>query len=129
MPNFEKRFKYFVSVKPDQARIHRSGMHVALTGHTLQMTYIYMPPFARVDWHSHEEESFITVIEGGFEMWVADEHFHLTPGSACWIPANTPHRAIVGREPTIEIEAFSPPREDWAAITPNLDFRSERISK
>ncbi len=106
--------------------LHRVGQHVSLTGERLQLTTIYMPPEARVDWHSHPQESFVVVVEGGYHIWVGDEEFELNPGTACWISANTPHRALVGPEPTVEIEIFAPPREDWAAISPQFDCRKGR---
>jgi quercetin dioxygenase-like cupin family protein len=117
--------KYLISMSKESAGIHRIGLHISVTGEQQQMTYIYMPPDAEVSWHSHPQESFVMVIQGGYEMWVGDEHFELKPGFACWVPADTPHRARVGSEPTVEIEVFSPPREDWASISPDYDFRKK----
>lgn len=115
--------RYAVPITPEHGGIHRVGIHVALTGQQLQMTVIYMPANAEVGWHSHPQESFVTVLEGGYHMWVGDEEFDLLPGWACRVPANTPHRATVGPHPTVEVEVFAPPREDWAAITPQFDMR------
>lgn len=120
--------KYIVSIAPENGNIHRIGTHVALTGERLQMTFIYMPANAVVGWHSHPQESFVTVIKGGYEMWVGDEQFSLVPGMACWVPANTQHRATVGAEDTVEVEVFGPPREDWAALTTAFDFRTTTAS-
>lgn len=115
--------RYIVPLGRDHGNIHHIGQHVVVTGEQLQMACIYMPPEAEVGWHSHPQESFVTVIQGGYELWVGSEQFTLGPGQACWIPANTAHRAIVGPEPTVEIEVFSPPREEWAELTPQFDFR------
>lgn len=121
--------KYLVPVDREHAHIHRIGLHAALTGQALQMTFIYMPPDSVVGWHSHPQESFVTVIQGGYEIWVGEENFKLEPGVACWVPANTPHRATVGHEATVEIEVFAPPREDWAVLTPALDMRKRDREK
>jgi quercetin dioxygenase-like cupin family protein len=117
------RSRYLVPVTRAHGGLHRIGTHIALSGQQLQMTFIYMPPHATVDWHSHEQESFVLVVEGGYRLWVGEEHFELAPGWACHVPARTPHRAIVGPQSTLEIEIFAPPRADWAAITPQFDFR------
>lgn len=115
--------RFLVPISVEQAHIHHVGKHVVITGLHLQLAYIYMPPHVEVAWHSHPQESFVVVLEGGYEMWVGDEHFSLVPGQACWIPAQTPHRATVGPEATVELEAFAPAREEWAALTPHFDFR------
>lgn len=115
--------RFLVPVTREHGGIHRVGIHVAVTGQALQMTYIYMPANAEVGWHSHPQESFVVLLEGGYRMWVGDEQFDLRPGLACHVPANTRHRAIVGPAPTLEVELFCPPRDDWAAITPQFDFR------
>jgi quercetin dioxygenase-like cupin family protein len=115
--------RFMVPITREHGGIHRIGVHVALTGHQLQMTVIYMPAYAEVDWHSHPQESFVMVLEGAYRIWVGDETFDLTPGLACWVPANTPHRAVVGPNALVELEIFAPPRSDWAAITPQFDFR------
>lgn len=126
-PQFVQSSKYCVPMGQEHANLHRIGQHVSLTGERLQMTTIYMPAGAKVDWHQHDQESFIVVIQGSYRIWVAQECFELEPGFACYIPANTPHRAVVGPEPTIEIEIFSPPREDWADISPDFDRRKGNI--
>jgi quercetin dioxygenase-like cupin family protein len=121
----EVRSKYFFSMTEENGGLHGKGIHVSLTGKNLQMTYIYIPAHTEVMWHSHKEESFVMVIQGGYELWVNEDYYVLEPGLVCWMPANTKHRARVGPVDTIEIEVFSPPREDWAAICPAYDFRNE----
>jgi quercetin dioxygenase-like cupin family protein len=112
-----------VPISPEVSAPGRIGKTVALTGHSLQLAVVYQDPGAEIPWHSHPQEALLTLLVGSMEIWIGEEHFTLRPGWAAWMPANVPHRATIGPEPTIEIEAFSPVREEYAKRTPKFDFR------
>lgn len=120
--------RYLAPITVDHAAQGRAGKTVVLTGNLLQLAVVYLPPNAEIPWHSHPAETIVTVISGGYDIWVGNDHFRLEPGWAAWIPANVPHRALVGTEPAVEIEAFAPPREEYAARTPHYDFRRLSLS-
>lgn len=121
--------KYVVPITPEHATQGRVGKVVVLTGESLQFSCIYLNPGVEIPWNSHPNETMVTVVAGGYEMWVGEEHFKLVPGLAAWIPANVSHRAVVGEEPTIELEAFAPPRDEYAAKTPHADFRHSNSAR
>lgn len=115
--------KYLVPITLEHATQGRLSKSVVLTGMNLQFACIYLQPGTEIPWHSHPNETMVTVIAGGYDLWVGDEHMQLKPGYAVWVPGDVPHRAVVGNELTIELEAFAPPRDDYAERTPHANFR------
>ncbi len=60
--------------------------------------------------HTHPEEQFGYLLQGGFEMTIGDETRRLAPGDSYFIPAGTPHSfRTIGVTEAIDI--FSPPRQ------------------
>ena len=65
--------------------------------------------------HSHVNEQFTYVVEGGLRFWFGDDDHDETlvgPGEVIIIPSNLPHRAIAVAD-TVEFDIFNPPRQDW----------------
>jgi quercetin dioxygenase-like cupin family protein len=122
----EERSRYLAPISIEYAGQARAGRSVVLTGELLQLAVVYLNPGAEIPWHSHPNETMVTLIAGSYELWIGDEHFQLQPGWAAWIPADMPHRALVGDHVAIEVEAFAPPRDDYAQRTPQFDYRRTR---
>ncbi len=120
----EGHSKYVAPITEDHAEQGRVGRSVVLTGERLQLAVVYLQPHAEIPWHSHPNETMVTLTQGSYDMWIGDEQFRLVPGWAAWIPGDVPHRAVVGDELTIEVEAFAPPRDEYAQRTPQFDFRA-----
>lgn len=115
--------RYLVPISAEHAVQGRVGKSVVLTGENLQLAIVYLEPGSEIPWHSHPNEAMVTLIQGSYEMWIGEERLKLEPGWAAWIPSNVPHRAVIGDELTVEVEAFSPPREEYADRNPASDFR------
>jgi quercetin dioxygenase-like cupin family protein len=68
-----------------------------------------------VPWHQHENEQITEVFEGVLRFWFdhdEENHIDLFPGDSIIIKGNRPHRALmIGK--VMEIDTFSPPRQDW----------------
>ena len=62
--------------------------------------------------HKHPHEQITHIISGKIEFMVGGEKFLLEGGDVLHIPSNLPHSAVA-LEDTINIEIFSPPREDF----------------
>jgi quercetin dioxygenase-like cupin family protein len=65
----------------------------------------------KVELHSHENEQFGYVIEGGFDMIIGGERKILGAGDSYFIPANEPHGFMAIGE-TEAIDVFSPFRPE-----------------
>lgn len=118
---------YLARITLDQAVEGLVGKSVVLTGDRLQLAYVYLEPHAEIPWHSHPAETLVTLVQGGYDLWIGDEHFWLEPGWAAWVPSNVPHRVRVGDQLTVEVEAFAPPREEYAIRTRQYDFRRTNL--
>ena len=66
----------------------------------------------RIPIHSHPHEQVGYVVVGCVEMTVADHTATLTAGDSYYAPSDVPHGALT-LEPTIIIDTFTPPREDY----------------
>ncbi len=62
--------------------------------------------------HSHPHEQIGYVAEGHVEMTIGGEKYELRKGDSYSAPSNIPHGALT-LEPTVIVDTFSPPREDY----------------
>ena len=71
-----------------------------------------------VPMHSHPHEQVGFVQSGRVQFTVAGETWIAEPGDSYAIPGGVEHEARI-LEPTVLLELFSPPREAFAAPSPN----------
>jgi quercetin dioxygenase-like cupin family protein len=65
--------------------------------------------------HSHENEQITYILEGALKFWIGEdgaEEITVGTGEVLHIPANIPHKAEALEE-TLDVDIFSPPRQDW----------------
>lgn len=62
--------------------------------------------------HVHPHEQVGYVVEGGVEMTIDGKKYELKKGDSYCAPSNIPHGAFT-LEPTVIVDTFSPPREDY----------------
>jgi len=62
--------------------------------------------------HHHASEQITWITEGRCEVYSQGKKFIMTSGTVIVIPPNTPHE-FVCTEDTIDIDFFSPQRQDW----------------
>ncbi len=90
-----------------------------LTGRTVHgdeitLSLMELEPGIDVPEHSHANEQVGLLIEGSLTFRVGDEVAELGPGETWLIRAHVPHSVTAGPDGAVLIEAFSPPRHDWA---------------
>jgi quercetin dioxygenase-like cupin family protein len=81
----------------------------------MTIAHVYLKKGDDVPKHSHENEQITYILGGALEFWLgaADEqHVVVRAGEVLVIPPNLPHRAFA-LEDTLDLDVFSPPREDW----------------
>lgn len=86
-----------------------------ITGDDMMLAHVYLDKGAVVPQHSHHNEQLTYIIEGALHFWIgADgkEEVVVSAGEVLHIPSNVPHRAEA-LEDTLDVDIFSPPREDW----------------
>lgn len=86
-----------------------------INGDQMMLTHVYLKKGAVVPLHSHHNEQFTYVLEGVLRFWIGDEEsepIDIGPGAVLHIPAHVPHKAEA-LEDTLDVDVFSPPRQDW----------------
>jgi len=77
--------------------------------------HVYLDQGCVVPMHSHENEQLTYILEGTLRFWLGDDEAEVVDvraGEVLHIPAHLPHRAEA-LEDTLDVDIFSPPREDW----------------
>ena len=86
-----------------------------ITGERIMLAHVYLKKGAVVPRHAHENEQFTYILEGALRFWLgADEReiVDVRAGEVLCIPAHVPHKAEA-LEDTLDVDIFSPPRQDW----------------
>lgn len=86
-----------------------------ITGDRMMIAHVYLDKGAVVPQHSHHNEQITYILEGALHFWIGEDGSEETvvrAGEVLHIPANVPHRAQA-LEDTLDVDVFSPPREDW----------------
>jgi quercetin dioxygenase-like cupin family protein len=90
-----------------------------VTGERMMIAHVYLKKGDDVPRHSHENEQLTYILQGALQFWFgANDERELTvcAGEVIVIPSNVPHRALA-LEDTLDVDVFSPPRQDWLAGT------------
>lgn len=81
-----------------------------IVGENAMLMVMEQRPEVKGKAHSHTIENLVYVIQGHLKFKYGDEVRVLGPGDGCVIPPNVEHAAmeVVGNEPVIRIDCFSP---------------------
>ena len=87
-----------------------------VTGDQVMLAHVYFDEGAEVPRHHHHNEQITYILEGALEFTLGDEgdeEVHTVhAGEALVIPGDLPHSAVA-LEDTLDVDVFSPPRQDW----------------
>ena len=86
-----------------------------ITGERLMLAHVYMEQGCIVPKHSHENEQLTYVLEGAMRFWIGEDEAEVVDlgvGDVLHIPSWVPHKAEA-LERTLDMDVFSPPRQDW----------------
>jgi len=85
-----------------------------ITGDRMMLAHVYLEKGCIVPKHSHENEQLTYILEGALRFWLGDEEEEIVvrSGEVLVIPSNVPHKAEA-LEDTLDVDIFSPPRQDW----------------
>jgi quercetin dioxygenase-like cupin family protein len=89
-----------------------------VTAERIMLAQVFLKKGAVVQRHTHESEQVTYIVEGALRLWLGDDEqeFTVRAGEVLTIPSNLPHRAEA-LEDTLDVDVFSPPRQDWLAGT------------
>ncbi|HMB91702.1 MAG TPA: cupin domain-containing protein [Rhodothermales bacterium] len=86
-----------------------------ITGERMMLAHVYLKEGCIVPLHEHENEQLTYVLEGALKFWIGSEdgdEVVVRAGEVLHIPSNVPHKALA-LEDTLDVDIFSPPRQDW----------------
>ncbi len=86
-----------------------------ITGDRMMLAHVYLKKGCVVPRHHHENEQLTYILEGALRFRIGDdgaEEIVVKAGDVLHIPSNVPHEALA-LEDTLDVDIFSPPRQDW----------------
>jgi quercetin dioxygenase-like cupin family protein len=86
-----------------------------ITGERVMLAHVYLKKGAIVPRHSHENEQLTYILEGGLRFWIGEDEsqvIDVRAGEVLHIPSLVQHKAEA-LEDTLDVDIFSPPRQDW----------------
>ncbi len=96
-----------------------------ITGERMMLAHVYLDKGCIVPKHSHENEQLTYILEGALRFWIGEdeaEELVVRAGEVLHIPSNVPHKAEA-LEDTLDVDIFSPPRQDWLDHTDDYFHR------
>ena len=86
-----------------------------ITGDDMMIAQVFLKTGAVVPQHSHHNEQITYIISGALHFWIGADREHevvVRAGEVLHLPSNLPHEAKA-LEDTLDVDIFSPPRQDW----------------
>jgi quercetin dioxygenase-like cupin family protein len=86
-----------------------------ITGDSMMIAEVRLAKGELVPKHAHHNEQITYITSGALKFALGDDGDHevvVRAGEVLVIPSNLPHSAEA-LEDTVDIDVFSPPREDW----------------
>ncbi|MDE3166388.1 MAG: cupin domain-containing protein [Acidobacteriota bacterium] len=83
-----------------------------IAGEKAMVAQVFLAKGAIVPLHHHESEQITYILEGALEFELEGRTVVVAKGQVLRIPSNVPHKAVA-LEDTLDLDIFSPLREDW----------------
>ena len=98
---------------PREELVNQIGRRI-VTGEKAMLAQVYLKRGSVVPMHEHPNEQLTYILEGSLRMEFSDgvPDVVVRAGEVLVIPAGVPHGAVA-LEDTLDLDVFSPPRQDW----------------
>ncbi len=86
-----------------------------ITGDKMMLAHVYLDKGCIVPRHHHHNEQLTYILKGALKFSLGEkgeEEIIVRAGEVLHLPSNLPHEALA-LEDTLDVNVFSPPREDW----------------
>jgi quercetin dioxygenase-like cupin family protein len=86
-----------------------------ITGDAMMLAQVFLKKGCVVPRHQHHNEQITFIVEGALRFFIGEdeaEELVVRAGEVLHIPSNVWHKAEA-LEDTLDMDIFSPPREDW----------------
>jgi len=121
----ESAVKFFRWSDMPKERVTDQISRRLVTGERMMLAHVYLDKGSIVPKHLHENEQLTYILEGALRFWIGEdeeEEVIVRAGEVLWIPSNMPHKALA-LEDTLDVDVFSPPRQDWLNHTDSYFHR------
>ena len=86
-----------------------------VSGEKVMLAQVFLKKGAIVPKHQHHNEQITNIISGKLRFWIGEDQkevVDVAAGEVLHIPSNVWHKAEA-LEDTLDVDVFSPPRQDW----------------
>jgi quercetin dioxygenase-like cupin family protein len=86
-----------------------------ITGEHMMLAHVYLKKGCIVPRHNHHNEQLTYILEGVLRFWIGEDEsqtIDVRAGEVLHLPSFVYHKAEA-LEDTLDVDVFSPPREDW----------------
>jgi quercetin dioxygenase-like cupin family protein len=107
--------RHFTWADVTEERVNDTISRKLITGDQMMLAQVFLKKGAIVPQHSHHNEQLTYIISGALHFFIgADREREVTvrAGEVLHLPSNVPHEARA-LEDTLDVDIFSPPRQDW----------------
>jgi quercetin dioxygenase-like cupin family protein len=108
--------KYIPWASVELERLNPLLQRQFVVGQEVMIARVLLKKGCIVPRHSHHNEQVTYILEGALKFDLNDQEVVVRAGEVLCIPPNVPHKAVA-LEDTVDLDIFTPPREDWIAKT------------
>jgi quercetin dioxygenase-like cupin family protein len=91
-----------------------SGVQIGtVSGEKMMISYVKLVPHSEVPLHNHPHEQVGIILEGSMEFTIGNEKRICKKGDMYVIPGGIMHGVKVLEEPSVAMDIFAPPREEY----------------
>ncbi len=83
-----------------------------ISGKKVMLAQVFLKKGCIVAAHSHHNEQMTYILSGSMKLRLPDKEVTLNEGDVLHIPSRVEHSAVA-LEDTLDLDVFSPIREDW----------------
>ncbi len=115
MPKVEKSVRFFRWEDMPREKVTDMLDRRLITGERMMLAHVYLEKGCIVPRHQHENEQLTYILEGALRFWIGkdeSEEVVVRAGEVLHIPSMVWHKAEA-LEDTLDVDVFSPPRQDW----------------
>ena len=98
--------------------VRKGVKRAGFRGEQVLMVMNWLEPGMDVNPHSHPFEQLVYIVQGRIKFTIGDDVIEAGPGSVIRIPPDVVHCGEpLGDEPVLNLDVFSPIREDYRHLT------------
>jgi quercetin dioxygenase-like cupin family protein len=108
----KNEFKHVPWNTVEREKLNENIDREMVVGQKVMLARVLMKKGAHVPLHHHHNEQVTYILEGALKFAIDGKEVVVRAGEVLCIPSNMPHEAWALEE-TVDLDVFTPPREDW----------------